>query len=107
MATTDAERMPPLDTIEIWLRNAGFIATNRRRVLRNTKVNLAYEEQQMLVEYSFVPASEIDAGVNLMRAEAKLKDGEWLDPSPTHFITALKPTDQSATTSSPRPGLQR
>lgn len=50
MATTDAERMPPLDTIEIWLRNAGFIATNRRRVLRNTKVNLAYEEQQMLVE---------------------------------------------------------
>lgn len=97
MAATDAERMPPLDTIETWLRNAGFIATDRRRVLRNTKVNVAYEEQQMLVEasgrYSFIPASEIDAGVNLMRAEAKLKEGDWLDSRPTHFIAALKPTD--------------
>jgi SAM-dependent methyltransferase len=97
MAATDAERMPPLDTIETFLRNAGFIAIDRRQVLRNSKVNLAHEERQMLVEargrYSFIPASEIDAGMNLMRAEAKLKEGNWLDPRPAHFVAASKPMD--------------
>lgn len=34
----DAERMPPSDAIETWLRNAGFVVIVRRRVLRNTKV---------------------------------------------------------------------
>jgi hypothetical protein len=67
-------------------------------VLHTTKVNLADEEQKIMVEarerYSFVPAWEIDEGVNLMRAEAKLKEGEWFDPRPAYFIAASKPTDQ-------------
>ena len=101
MAATDAERMPPLDTIETWLRNAGFKSIDRRQVLRNTKVDIAHEVQQMLVEasgrYSFIPPQEIDAGLNLMRAEARLKQENWLDPRPTYFIVASKPTNQSAT----------
>ena len=97
MAATDAERMPPLDTIETYLRDAGFMAIDRRRVSRDSKVNLAHEERQMLVEargrYSFIPASEIDAGMQLMRAEAKRKEGDWLDPRPAYFIAASKPAD--------------
>jgi hypothetical protein len=33
--------MPPLNAIEGWLRDAGFVVTERRRVLRNKKLNLA------------------------------------------------------------------
>jgi ubiquinone/menaquinone biosynthesis C-methylase UbiE len=100
IAATDTERMPPLDAIESWPRDAGFIVTERRRVLRNKKLNLADEERKLLVEvrgrYSFVSASELDAGLCLMRAEAKLNGGDWIDSRPTHIIAALKPA-------SPRP----
>jgi hypothetical protein len=65
--------------------------------MRDTKVNLAHGEQQMLVEacgrYSFIPASEKDAGLKLMRAEAKLREGNRLDPRPTHFIVVSRPTN--------------
>ena len=80
--------------IESWLRDAGFVVAERRRVLRNKKLNLADEERQLLIEvrerYSFVSEQELDAGLRLMRAEAKVNGGSWIDPRPTHIIAASK-----------------
>lgn len=94
MAAADAERMPPLDTIERWLQDAGFTTTTRHRVLRNKKLSLADEERQLLVEarsrYSFVSAAELDEGLRLMRADAKAHGANWIDPRPTSFIVASK-----------------
>jgi SAM-dependent methyltransferase len=94
IAAADAERMPPLDAIERWLQLAGFTVTGRRRVLRNKTLSLADEESQLLVEarsrYSFVSATEVDAGMRLMRADAKANGADWVDPRPTYFITAAK-----------------
>ena len=94
MAAADVERLPLLDNIEGWLREAGFVVTERRRVLRNKQLNLADEERQLLVEarsrYSFVSAAELEAGLRRMRAEAKGKGAGWVDPRPTHFIAASK-----------------
>jgi SAM-dependent methyltransferase len=94
MAAADTERMPPLDAIERWLQDAGLVVTERRRVLRNKKLNLADEERQLRIEvrarYSFVSAAELDAGLRLMRAEVKVNGDGWIDPRPTHIITASK-----------------
>jgi hypothetical protein len=94
MAAVDDDRMPPLDEIESWLRDAGFVVTERRRVLRNKKLDLADEERKLLVEvrgrYSFISEQEREAGLRLMRAEAKANGGNWIDPRPTHFIAASK-----------------
>jgi len=94
MAAADAERMPPLDAIERWLEDAGFAVTERRRVLRNKKLNLPHEERQLLVEarsrYAFVSRAELDAGLQQMRAEAQAHEPEWLDPRPTYLIAASK-----------------
>jgi ubiquinone/menaquinone biosynthesis C-methylase UbiE len=94
MAAADTDRMLPLNAIERWLQRAGFVVTERRRVLRNKRLNLADEERQLLIEvrarYSFVSAAELDAGLRLMRAEAKLKGGGWIDPRPTYIIAASK-----------------
>jgi SAM-dependent methyltransferase len=96
IAAADTERMPSLDAIESWLRDAGFMVTERRRVLRNKRLNLKAEERQLLVEvrgrYSFVSASELDAGRRRMRAEAKLNGCRWIDPRPTYVIAASKVT---------------
>jgi SAM-dependent methyltransferase len=96
MAAVDTERMPPLNAIEGWLRDAGFVVTERRRVLRNKKLNLADEERKLLIEvrgrYSFVSEQEFDAGLRLMRAEAKMSGENWIDPRPTHIIAASKTT---------------
>jgi ubiquinone/menaquinone biosynthesis C-methylase UbiE len=46
MAATDTERMPPLDKIEDWLGDAGFIITERRRVPQNKELGLADQEQK-------------------------------------------------------------
>jgi ubiquinone/menaquinone biosynthesis C-methylase UbiE len=94
MAAADTERMAPLEAIERWLQDAGLVVTQRRRVLRNKKLNLADEERQLLIEvharYSFVSAAELDAGLRLMRAEAKVNGACWIDPRPTHIIVASK-----------------
>jgi 2-polyprenyl-3-methyl-5-hydroxy-6-metoxy-1,4-benzoquinol methylase len=94
MAAADTERMPPVGAIERWLRDVGLVITERCRVLRNKKLNLAAEERQLLIEvhalYSFVSAAEPDAGLPLMRAEAKANEGGWIDPRPTHIIAASK-----------------
>jgi SAM-dependent methyltransferase len=94
MAAADTGRIPPLDAIEQWLQDAGFVVTERRRVLRNKKLNLADEERQLLIEvrarYSFISAPELDAGLRLMRAEAKVNGRGWIDPRPTHIIAVSK-----------------
>ncbi len=94
MAAADTERMPPLDAIEGWLRDAGFVVTERRRVLRNKKLNLADEERQLLIEvrrrYSFVSEQELDAGLRRMRAEAKMSGENWIDPRPNAHHRCLE-----------------
>jgi ubiquinone/menaquinone biosynthesis C-methylase UbiE len=94
MAAADTDLMPPLGEIESWLRDAGFVVAERRRVLRNKKLNLADEERNLLIEvrgrYAFVSEQELDAGLSLMRAEAKVNRGSWIDPRPTYFIAASK-----------------
>ena len=95
MSATDTDRMPPLDKVEGWLREAGFAVTGRRRVPRNGKLNLADEERKLAVEfggrYSFIPEQERAAGLHLMRAEAQANAAGWIDPRPTSFLVAVKP----------------
>ena len=94
MSAVDTDRMPPLDEVEGWLKDARFVVTERRRVLRSKKLDLADEERNLLVEfhgrYSFIPEQERDAGLRLMRAEAKASAASWIDPRPTSFIVASK-----------------
>jgi ubiquinone/menaquinone biosynthesis C-methylase UbiE len=94
MAAADAERMPPLDTIERWLGEAGFVATARRRVLRDKTLRLADEERHLRVEarsrYRFLSPGELDTGVRLMRADAQAHGDHWIDPRPTYILTASK-----------------
>jgi hypothetical protein len=96
MPAVDTDRMPPLDEVEGWLKDARFVVTERRRVLRSKKLDLADEERNLLVEfhgrYSFIPEQERDAGLRLMRAEAKASAASWIDPRPTSFIVASKTT---------------
>ena len=94
IAAADNERMPSLDAIESWLRDTGFFVTERRRILRDKKLNLGDEERQLLIEarvrYSFVSASELETGLRRMRAEAKMKGDSWIDPRATYIIAASK-----------------
>jgi ubiquinone/menaquinone biosynthesis C-methylase UbiE len=94
MSAVDTDRMLPLDEVEGWLRDAGFLVTERRRVLRSKKLALADEERNLLVEfrgrYSFIPEQERAAGLRLMRADAKASGADWSDPRPTSFIVASK-----------------
>jgi hypothetical protein len=86
--------MLPLDEVEGWLMDAGFVVTERRRILRSKKLDLADEERNLLVEfrgrYSFIPEQERAAGLRLMRAEAKASGADWSDSRPTSFIVASK-----------------
>jgi hypothetical protein len=94
MSAVDTDRMMPLDEVEGWLRDAGFLVTERRRVLRNKELDFADEERNLLVEfrgrYSFIPEQERAAGLRLMRAEAKANAASWIDPRPTSLIAASK-----------------
>jgi SAM-dependent methyltransferase len=94
MSAVDTVRMPPLDEIEGWLRDAGFVVVERRWVPRNKKLSLAEEERNLLVEfqgrYSFIPEAERDAGLRLMHAEARASPAGWIDLRPTSFIIASK-----------------
>jgi ubiquinone/menaquinone biosynthesis C-methylase UbiE len=95
MAAADAARLPPIDEIEGWLRDAGFTLGERRRVLRNKNLDLDHEERQLLVEarsrYDFLTPEELDAGVRSMRADADAHGGAWVDPRPTFLLVASKP----------------
>jgi SAM-dependent methyltransferase len=94
MSATDTDRMPPVKEIEGWLEDAGFVITERRRIFRNRRPNLADLERSLLVEfdgrYSFIPEQEREDGLRLMRAEAEEKAANWIDPRPESFIIASK-----------------
>jgi SAM-dependent methyltransferase len=100
MSAVDTDRMPSLDQIEDWLRDAGFVITERRRVLRNQALDFSDQEGKLLVEirgrYSFIPKQEVAAGLRLMRAEAKANGRGWIDPRPTSFIAGLKTVPRRA-----------
>jgi ubiquinone/menaquinone biosynthesis C-methylase UbiE len=95
MSAVDTDRMPQLDQIEGWLKNAGFVVTECRRVPRGRMLDLADEERKLTVEfatrYSFLPEQERAAGLDRMRAEARANAGRWIDPRPTSFLVAFKP----------------
>jgi ubiquinone/menaquinone biosynthesis C-methylase UbiE len=88
MSAVDTDRMPSLEKIEDWLRDAGFVITERRRVQRNQTLDFSDQERKLLVEvrgrYSFISEQEVAAGLRLMRAEAKTNGGNWIDPRPRH-----------------------
>jgi len=96
MAAADAARMPTIAAIERWLEHAGFAVGEARRVLCNKKLSLADEERQLLIEaslrYAFIDSRELDEGLRLMRADGEAHRGEWIDPRPTYFVVASKPT---------------
>ena len=95
MAAADAARLPRIATIGSWLGEAGFEQLSTRVVLRNKPLNLADEERQLAVEaparYPFISASELEAGVRRMRADAERQQGDWIDRRPTTFVSARKP----------------
>ncbi|MBO0737232.1 MAG: hypothetical protein J2P48_11765 [Alphaproteobacteria bacterium] len=70
------------------------VVTERRRLLRNKKLNLADEERQLLMEarmrYPFVSRSELERGLRRMRAVAKLNADSWINPRPTRIIAVAK-----------------
>jgi ubiquinone/menaquinone biosynthesis C-methylase UbiE len=94
MAAADSARLPPLVAIERWLLEAGFERPTTRTVVRNKRLTLADEERQLAVEardrYSFISGAELEAGVRAMRADAERQEGDWIDPRPTTFISAVK-----------------
>jgi hypothetical protein len=96
MAAADAARLPPIAALEGSLAEAGFELLETRRVLRNKRVDLAHGERQLLVEarcrYPFIDRDELDRGLRLMRAEAGLHRGDWIDPRPTYLLAASKPS---------------
>lgn len=95
MAAADARRLPEIATVEDWLMRAGFERPQTRRVFRNKRLNVVDEERQLLVEvharYPFIDADELDECLRRMHADARLH-AEWIDPRPTYFITASKPS---------------
>ena len=95
MAQADAARMPAIEAIERWLREAGFDEPTARVVLRNKVLDLADEERQLEVEarsrYPFISTAELEEGVRRMRADAERRQGDWVDPRPTTFLAAGKP----------------
>jgi SAM-dependent methyltransferase len=94
MSAVDTDRMPPLDDIEGWLEDAGFVVTERRRVLRSRKLNVADQERTLLVEfngrYSFIPEQERDEGLRFMRDEAQAHAASWIEPRLESFVIASK-----------------
>src|SRR5207237_3144061 len=82
MAAADAARLPPIATIEGWLREAGFAVAATRRCLRDKQLDLAAEERALLVEvrgrYAFLSADEVQEGLRRMRADADGAHGEWI-----------------------------
>ena len=93
MAAADAERLPRIEQIERWLREAGFERLETTRVLRNKRLSLAEAEHDLLGEvggrYAFIPAKELDEGLRRMRRDAA-SAGDWIDPRPTYFVVASR-----------------
>lgn len=94
MAAADAARMPRIDAIEGWLADAGFEERERRRCLRNQRLEPAEQERDLLAEvrgrYRFVTDAELGAGLEQMRADARAAAGQWVDPRPRWFLAAAR-----------------
>jgi len=92
MAAADAARLPPIEAVESWLREAGFVSIVTERVVRNKRLTLEEEERALQVEvrarYAFLPQAELDQGLARLRAAASAGRGEWVDPRPTYIIVA-------------------
>jgi SAM-dependent methyltransferase len=89
MAAADAARLPQVEAIRGWLRQAGFTNVVTERILRNKKLVLADEEHTLLVEarsrYAFLTSDELAEGLRLMRADAA--QAGWIDPRPTYLLS--------------------
>jgi 2-polyprenyl-3-methyl-5-hydroxy-6-metoxy-1,4-benzoquinol methylase len=100
MAEADAARLPPIETIEALLRQAGFTSVKTERRLRNKRLTLAEEERALLVEarfrYTFLTTDQLCEGLQLLRAAAAETQGDWVDPRPTYIIVAAKPRDAAS-----------
>lgn len=96
MAAADAARLPPLEAVIGWLKQAGFAHVTIKRYLRNKAVVLADAERELLTEarsrYTFLTSEELKEGIERMRADAAEAPGNWIDPRPTYIIVAAKPT---------------
>jgi ubiquinone/menaquinone biosynthesis C-methylase UbiE len=95
MAAADEARLPGIDLVCDWLREAGFEDVSRRRVLRNKTLVLEEQERELRTEaryrYPFIASEEIDGAIGRMRRDATAAAGEWVDPRPTYVIVATKP----------------
>lgn len=102
----DTHRMPPLGEVKGWLKDAGFVVTLRRLVLRSGKLGLANEERTLRVEfqgrYSFFPAQEREEELQAMRAEAEAKAGSWIDPHSNRLSRCSTFTTQNCVARSSR-----
>jgi SAM-dependent methyltransferase len=96
MAAADAARLPRIDDIVGWLRQAGFAEIRAERHLRNKRLVLADQERELLTEarfrYPFLTSNDLEAAIERMRADAAAARGGWLDPRPTYVIVAEKPS---------------
>jgi ubiquinone/menaquinone biosynthesis C-methylase UbiE len=94
MAAADAARLPPIDAVVEWLEQAGFAAIAVERHLRNKRIVLAEQEEELRTEvrsrYPFVTSAELEQAVERMRADAAA-DADWIDPRPTCVIVGAKP----------------
>ncbi len=94
MAAADAARLPRVDTIADWLREAGFGDVAAERYLRNKRLVLEDQERELRVEarcrYPFLSSDEVEDAIERMRADASIAADEWIDPRPTYVIVAAK-----------------
>ena len=94
MAAADTARLPRVETIADWLRDAGFVDVAAERYLRNKRLVLEDQERELRVEarcrYPFLSRDEVEGAMEHMRSDAGTAD-EWIDPRPTYMIVGSKP----------------
>jgi ubiquinone/menaquinone biosynthesis C-methylase UbiE len=94
MAASDAARLPRIDTIAVWLQNAGFVDVAAERHLRDKRLVLEEQEPELRVEarcrYPFLSSNDVEDAIERMRADSTLSPDEWIDPRPTYMIVGSK-----------------
>jgi SAM-dependent methyltransferase len=90
LAQVQAEQMPSLDDVTVWMRTAGFDVIRVGDVLRNKPLEVEAVETQLRREvrhrYPFLAAAELEDGLRRMR---EAWDGRP-DPRPVHFVVGEK-----------------
>ena len=98
MAAADAARLPRVDTIGDWLRQAGFVDAVAEPYLRNKRLVLEDQERELRVEagcrYPFLSCGEVEDAIERMRSDAGLAPDEWIDPRATYMIVGSKASEQ-------------